>query len=430
MTGWRATIALARATALAATLVLVALALGRPELLVLAAPFAVLTGLGIGQRPRRPLRLDLLSTDRWLHEGQSTRVRLQLDDTREIEQVTMTLAPAPYIAMQPYGGMVSASIRPGDRVADHVSLVVSPRRWGVRMTGQGRAAATSRWGGYRWGPVSLPDVRLTALPETPAFDSTESPNPVGLIGRNRSRRPGDGTEFLSIRPFQPGDRLRRIDWRTTLRTRELHAVGSTAMEDSSVLLLVDAVADVGTSAGVAGTPSSLDATVRAAAALAAHHIRVGDRVSLRVLGSAGLMVPPGAGVRHQRRIQEALARVHPGAPDGYGTGRLNVDAGTVVVVLSSMLTPEVNTMTVSLARRGLTLVAVDTLPAEALPEQAEKDRSPARLAWRMRLLERQVQVHEITAQGIPVVAWRGPGTLDEVLQRLARRAQLPRAVVR
>jgi hypothetical protein len=101
-----------------------------------------------------------------------------------------------------------------------------------------------------------------------------------------------------------------------------------------------------------------------------------------------------------------------------------------VVVLSSMLTPEVNTMIVSLARRGLTLVAVDTLPAEAMPEQAAKERSAARLAWRMRLLERQVQVHEITTQGIPVVAWRGPGTLDEVLHRLARRAQLPRAVVR
>lgn len=430
MNGWRATIALARATAVGAALVLVALALGRPDLLVLAAPLAVFAGFGVARVPRGPLRVDLASTDRWMHEGQSTRVRLTLQDTREVEQVTMTMTPAPYLAMQPYGGMVSASVRPGEPLADHVQLVVSPRRWGVRVTGQGQMAATSRWGGYRWGPVPLPDVRLTALPETPAFTSAESPNPVGLIGRNRSRRPGDGTEFLSIRPFQPGDRLRRIDWRTTLRTGDLHAVGSKAMEDSSVLLLVDAVSDVGTSGGVDGSASSLDAAVRAASALAAHHIRVGDRVAVRVLGAAGLMVPPGTGVRHQRRIQEVLARVHPGAPDGYGARRLALDAGTVVVALSSMLTPEVNTMIVALARRGLTLVAVDTLPPDALPEQARDPGSAARLAWRMRLLERAVQVHEITTQGIPVVAWRGPGTLDEVLHRLARRAQLPRAVVR
>jgi hypothetical protein len=29
-----------------------------------------------------------------------------------------------------------------------------------------------------------------------------------------------------------------------------------------------------------------------------------------------------------------------------------------------------------------------------------------------------------------VVAWRGPGTLDDVLRRLARRAELPRVVSR
>jgi hypothetical protein len=48
----------------------------------------------------------------------------------------------------------------------------------------------------------------------------------------------------------------------------------------------------------------------------------------------------------------------------------------------------------------------------------------------MRLLDREMQLTEVTRQGIPVVAWRGPGTLDEVLHRLARRAQLPRTVAR
>ena len=48
----------------------------------------------------------------------------------------------------------------------------------------------------------------------------------------------------------------------------------------------------------------------------------------------------------------------------------------------------------------------------------------------MRLLEREMEVTEVTRRGIPVVPWRGPGTLDEVLQRLARRARLPREVSR
>ena len=115
-----------------------------------------------------------------------------------------------------------------------------------------------------------------------AFRSGETPHPVGLIGQNRSRRGGHGSEFFAIRPFQPGDPLRRVNWRTTLRTGELHSVGTNAQEDSAVLILVDAVTDVGASGGVDGPASTLDVTVRAAGALAGHHIRVGDRV-----GAAG-----------------------------------------------------------------------------------------------------------------------------------------------
>jgi hypothetical protein len=48
----------------------------------------------------------------------------------------------------------------------------------------------------------------------------------------------------------------------------------------------------------------------------------------------------------------------------------------------------------------------------------------------MRMLERRLQLTEIARTGTPVVAWRGPGSLDDVLHRLARRARLPRAALR
>jgi hypothetical protein len=102
----------------------------------------------------------------------------------------------------------------------------------------------------------------------------------------------------------------------------------------------------------------------------------------------------------------------------------------VVVVLSPMLTPEITAVMVTLARRGLTVVAVDTLAPTTLPEPARDPRSAARLAWRIRLVEREMQVTEATRRGIPVVPWRGPGTLDEVLRRLARRSRLPRELSR
>ncbi|MDQ6935264.1 MAG: DUF58 domain-containing protein, partial [Actinomycetota bacterium] len=240
------------------------------------------------------------------------------------------------------------------------------------------------------------------------------------------------TEFSGIRPFIAGDRLRRIHWRTSLRTGELHVVTATAEEDTAVLLLVDALTDLGDSGGIDGSASSLDTTVRAAGALADHHFRIGDRVGLRVVGSSGQILPASAGIRQQRRLLESLARIRPGRPRQLDPSRLQlrIGAGTVVLVLSPMLSAEVTTLTVMLARRGLSVVVVDTLPAGALPRGGGDPLSVPRLAWRMRMLERELQILEIARTGTPIVSWHGPGTLDEVMLRLSRRARLPRAVSR
>ena len=430
MTGWHPTGALVRAAASAVVVVTAGLVLRRPDLLVLAAPFGLVAALGMAHRPRAPLAARVSLADRWLHEGQSTRLRVRVESAEELEQVTATLAPPAFVVTQPPSGSVAATPR-ADGLSG-VELVLSPRRWGVRSVGTCLFAATSRWGGYRWGPQRLGEATLVALPDTRAFSAAETPRPEGLVGQNRSRRGGDGSEFFAIRPFQPGDRLRRVNWRTTLRTGRMHAVGTSAQVDSSLLLVLDAVADVGASGGLDGESSALDVGVRAASALAAHHIEVGDRVALRVLGRQCHVLGPGTGLRHQRRLQELLAQVRPGWPDLLGARRLRLRAGadTVVVVLTPMLSLEITTAMLTLAGRGLTVVAVDTLAPLTLPAPARDPHSAARLAWRMRLVEREMHVTEVTRHGIPVVPWRGSGTLDEVLRGLARRARSPREVTR
>lgn len=430
MTGWHATGSLVRAVTIATLLALPALALGRPDLLVLAAPFGLLATLAMVHSPREPVLGRLRVADRWLLEGQSTRLHVDVEETQQLEQVTVSLEAPAFVATAPPSGLRSATPRGGAEL--DVDFVVSPRRWGVRSAGSVQLRATSRWGGYRWGPEPLPEQHLVVLAQAPRFASAENPHAVGLVGQNRSRRGGEGAEFFAIRPFRPGDRLRRVNWRTTLRTGELMSVESTTQEDSSVLILLDAVADVGASGGVDGQASTLDLGVRAASALTAHHVRVGDRVALRVLGRTHQALGPGTGQRHQRRLQQLLAQVQPGWPDLLGSRhlQLRVGAGTVVVALTPLLTPEVTGVLVGLAERGLTLVCIDTLAPGARPATAEAPDGAGRLAWRMRLVERQLQVTEVERRGIPVVPWRGPGTLDEVLRRLARRGRLPREVTR
>jgi uncharacterized protein (DUF58 family) len=120
-------------------------------------------------------------------------------------------------------------------------------------------------------------------------------------------------------------------------------------------------------------------------------------------------------------VLDTLARVVPGENRDLDPARMRFDApaGSIVLVFSPMLSQAPVLATTTLAARGLDVVVVD-----CLPEHVDLDEDDARfaLAWRMRLLEREALLARVRRTGIPVVAWRGPGTLDEVLRRLGRRS--------
>lgn len=437
MSRWRVTAALSRALVVGAVAVALAVLTGRPVLLVLAAPVVVVGILALGARPRGSPVLTSAVDHQSLREGQVTTSRLQLTGGDHVEHVTRVAAPVEHLEMRPGRGRTSGWVQPGpDGTSGLPDLFLRPRRWGRRQLGRELVALTSPWAGYRWGPVELPGTVVRVLPEPVVFGSrAESPQPQGLVGSHRSSRPGSGTELAGIREFHPGDRLRRINWRVSARTGRLHVTTTRAEQDSGILLVVDALADHGRSGGVDGEASSLDLTVRAAAAVAEHAVRLGDRVALRVVSGA---VHPrdgrvgfGTGRRHLRRVLETLAAVQVGEPRGGERWNLQVTAGTTVVLLSPVLNAAVGTAAATSVRRGLPTLVIDTLPPTAVavaPEAA--DPRLAELAWRMRRVERSQVLAALGALGCPVVAWRGPGTLDDVLRRLARRAELPRVVAR
>jgi uncharacterized protein (DUF58 family) len=424
VTGWRPTASLVRAVLVSLGGLAGALLAGSAILAVLAAPFALLALLGVLSRPRTAPVLTTRIDHHRLHEGQGTTSRLEVDDPTAVEHVTRVAAPVQHVATRPPYCTVGSLVSGGMPVLEY-----GPRRWGRRDLGVERVALTSRWAGWRWGPVDLPFHELHVLPQAVPYDSlAEVPQPDGLVGAHRSRRPGSGTELEGIRPFATGDRLRRISWPVSLRTGDLHVVTTRAEQDAGVWLVVDALRDVGVSGGVDGEASSLDLTVRAASALATHHVRRGDRVGLLVLGSTTTRVPLGSGPRHLHRIDGTLARLRVD-PRSTPPDRLEVgaSAGSIVHLLSPMLVPPVVTAAATLQRRGLAVVVIDTLGQRLI--EPDPLSAPA-LAWRMRQIERQDRLDALAALGCPVVRWQGARTLDEVLHRLARRAQVPRVRAR
>jgi uncharacterized protein (DUF58 family) len=282
----------------------------------------------------------------------------------------------------------------------------------------------------------LEEFDLEVLPAAPVFDAkAPMPHPQGLVGLDRSARPGEGSEFSSIREFQLGDRLRRIHWPSSLRSRTLNVTATYADHDSQVVVVADAANDIGISGGIDGSPSTLDSTVRAAAALCEHYVRRGDRVGLQVVrAQAPAYIRASTGKLHLRRMLATLALTRAGGllvDDREAPPRLRVNPGAIVFMCSPLISQSTMQRAISLAARGLTLVVVDTLPSDiVLTDEDDRSDESTMLAWRIRMLERQADTRAVVAAGIPVVPWRGPGSLDQVLRDVARRARAPRMAQR
>jgi uncharacterized protein (DUF58 family) len=140
----------------------------------------------------------------------------------------------------------------------------------------------------RPGPGPMPDALLRAL------DVSIGRRLDGLLaGDYRSSVHGDGTELAQVRPYVPGDDVRRIDWNVTARTGEPHVRVHLAERVLVTWLVLD------TSASMQfGTADRRKADVAEGVALAVGHVatRRGNRLGLATFGdSRPRTVPPKAG---------------------------------------------------------------------------------------------------------------------------------------
>ncbi len=448
MPGWRVTGAQRRAVLLGLALFALGVALRRPDALVLGAPLLLVGLWALALRPTRAPALRAGLAHASLREGQATRWSASFEAVDGLEHALVVVPRSPHLAFHPS----SAALVVDRTTASEIVLDVELRslRWGDRDLGEVVVGAVGLLGGYDWRPPPVRGGHLVTVPLPADFTvRAPVPRPDGLVGQNRSTHPGEGGELSDIRPFRTGDRLRRVHWPVSLRTGSLHVTAMHADQDTEVALLVDAMNDIGLSEGIEGRSSSLDHGVRAAGAMAEHYLRTGERVSLMVLGTREAPVRARAGKAHLRRVLETLARVEPADATLLDERRLiaqlrhPVSPGALVVVLTPMASTLVLAHAVSLARRGQSVVVVDTLPQDvARPDldaamlgtitrvENPRDRTIGSLAWRLRLLEREREMDHARAAGVPVVPWRGPQTLDQVLRDLGRRSGAPRVTAR
>lgn len=125
-----------------------------------------------------------------------------------------------------------------------------------------------------------------------------------LHGLHRSSRMGLSVDFAEHRPYQPGDDLRRIDWRVYGRTDRYYLKTYEADTNADVVFLLDASASMDFGSGAV---TKFDYGKFLVASLAWLSQRQGDRVGLVLLGDQMRDVVPPSG-RHLQLLLHTLGR--------------------------------------------------------------------------------------------------------------------------
>jgi uncharacterized protein (DUF58 family) len=428
---WVPTRALGRAVLVAGLLLFGAVLFGRADLVVLAAPLALGVAFGLSRRPTGTPGLRLSTVETLPVEGSELGATVEVEnrDTAGYDLAVLQVQHSPWLRLVD-GDRPQVTSVPRHHSAA-VELAGPVVRWGRQTLGPASVRVVASDGLLTSRHIVTGALGLRVYPMTDPFEADEAmPRAAGLVGQHRSRRAGESGELAGVRQFAPGDRLRRIDWRVTLRTERLHVAATLSDRDAEVVILLDLLADAGKSEGVHGAASVLDRTVRASAAIAEHYLHLGDRVSLLEYGASARRLRPASGRRQYLTVLEWLLDALPSATaQERGGAQLaaSIDADALVVVLTPLLDPRSAAMLAGLARAGRFVVAVDTLPA-GLTAPAVTDWSD--VAFRLWRLERETTIELLREHGVPVVAWAGAGSLDAVLRDVARLASAPKVGAR
>lgn len=162
-----------------------------------------------------------------------------------------------------------------------------------------------------------------------------------MHGQHRSLRKGSSLDFAEHRSYQPGDDLRRIDWRVYGRTDRFYIKEYDADTNASVLFALDTSGSMDFGSG----PVTKFAYGRMlTASLAWLSQSQGDRVGLATFTQdLQEVIPPS--VRHLQRILHTLAATQPGGASQLITsiekiGLLNARAGILVLVTDCYERPD------------------------------------------------------------------------------------------
>ncbi len=183
----------------------------------------------------------------------------------------------------------------------------------------------------------------------------------GVAGSYHSVFKGRGVEFSEVRPYQPGDPIRSVDWNVTARMGDLFVKQFVEERDLTVFLIVDISGslDFGSRAIL-----KRELAAEIAALLAFSALRNQDRVGAALVSDRlELFLPPQRRRSHVLRlVREILARPSAGPTDldrSVTAAIKNLKQRSVLFLISDFIsTPFTGALKAAAARHDLTVVEI------------------------------------------------------------------------
>ncbi|MDQ2983385.1 MAG: DUF58 domain-containing protein [Actinomycetota bacterium] len=377
-----------------------ALVTRRPELAVLAAPFGVVLAVSLMVAGRPDVRVAPELERERVIEGDEVELRLDIYARTSAPRVELRVDLPAELQVAEGENPVSMSLA-GDNERE-LKLRIRCARWGAWRVGPIHLRLRDSLGLVAWDQTIDWHEPLRVYPRPEALRELLRPRETQVFAGNQvSREKGEGFEFADLRPFQTGDRLRRINWRASARRNELWVNEYHAERNADVVLFLDTFAEA--RRGATGT---LDQAVRAAAALAGRYLEHKDRVGLVSFGGVLRWLRVQSGIAQLYRIVDSLISTE--VMLSYAWKDVDVlpartlPPKALVLALTPLLDERALSALLDLRARGfdLSVVEISPLPFVDPPQTPE-----AELALRLWTLQREARRTEYQRAGIPVVEW-------------------------
>jgi uncharacterized protein (DUF58 family) len=404
---------------------LAALALGLPELVALAAPFALVAALGLaGARPPNVgVEIELARERALQHDEVEVEFRVRSQEQIGRLELFLRLPDGLVVA----GGDNPTAVRLQPGLTRTLRLTLLAERWGAYRVGDVFLRTFGLFGLMRFEQrISAPE-ELKVYPAPEAVRTLLRPLRTQVYSGNQvAREKGEGIEFADLRPFVAGDRIRRVNWRASARRGELWVNELHPERNSDVILFLDSFAQ----ARLGGT-GTLDLAVTAATGLAERYLKQKDRVGFVSFGGALNWLLPATGPLQLYRIVDAVLNteivLNYAWKDVDVIPRGMLPPQALVIALTPLLDDRSTGALLDLRARGFDLALVEISP---LPFVEPARGNAGELAWRLWRLRREAARARFERAGVPVANWDEHVPLAAALEEVTafrRHARLLRA---